>query len=366
MDNLGLGTNRTARLLTGSVWTQLTPLIAARQHSVTAAIAYLGADAHTYLPLRSGSSIIVDATVRAVEQKSTNPHSLLAWLKADVRVYSLPHLHAKMLLCEATDDSDAFVAVGSANVSQRSKSMLQEAVVLTDSPDTIDEARSCLVDWKQRATPLTIARVRELCDIFDQSTVNLPDDEQSPDEQSSDEQSSDEQSSDEQTNEAHQWPRPSKLFVTQVSATDDMSAEAEFERDLLIEKHDATTEENATVGKPYIAVFWNDRDRKTTGDVYAEGNHVVLVWKVRGRAKRRCSASEPGQVIHKWIDYDAAPERTYFYVLVPRSTAEVTYGDIADGLDAIGVTLDDDIGYLRRSVIDAVLAQWPDLEFVAG
>lgn len=354
MDTLGLGTNRTARLLTGSVWTQLTPLIAARQHSVTAAIAYVGADAHTHLPLRSGSSIIVDATVRAVEQKSTDPHSLLAWLKADVRVYSLPHLHAKMLLCGATDDSDAFVAVGSANVSDRSQAVLQEAVVLTDSPDTVDEARSCLADWKQRATQLTIARVRELCDIFDQSTVILPDNEESPDEQVSEEQ----------THEVHQWPRPSKLFVTQVSAVDDMSAEAEFERDLLIEKHDATTEGNATVGKPYIAVFCNDGDRKTTQDVYAEGNHVVLVWKVRGRAKRRCNASEPGQVIHKWIDYDASPARTYYYVLVPRSTAEVTYGDIADGLDAIGVTLDDDIGYLRRSVIDAILAQWPDLEFV--
>ncbi|WP_338837325.1 phospholipase D-like domain-containing protein [Gordonia polyisoprenivorans] len=356
MDTLGLGTNRTARLLTGSVWTQLTPLIAARQHSVTAAIAHVGADAHTHLPLRSGSSIIVDATVRAVEQKSTNPHSLLAWLKADVRVYSLPHLHAKMLLCEATDDSDAFVAVGSANVSDRSQAVLQEAVVLTDSPDTVDEARSCLADWKQRATPLTIARVRELCDIFDQSTVTLPDDEELPDEQAPEEH----------THEVHQWPRPSKLFVTQVSAVDNMSAEAEFERDLLIEKHDATTEENATVGKPYIAVFCTDGDRTTAQDVYAEGNHVVLVWKVRGRAKRRCIASEPGQVIHKWIDYDASPARTYYYVLVPRSSAEVTYGDIADGLDAIGVTLDDDIGYLRRSVIDAILARWPDLEFVAG
>ncbi|GAB24405.1 hypothetical protein GOPIP_067_00470 [Gordonia polyisoprenivorans NBRC 16320 = JCM 10675] len=356
MDTLGLGTNRTARLLTGSVWTQLTPLIAARQHSVTAAIAHVGADAHTHLPLRSGSSIIVDATVRAVEQKSTNPHSLLAWLKADVRVYSLPHLHAKMLLCEATDDSDAFVAVGSANVSDRSQAVLQEAVVLTDSPDTVDEARSCLADWKQRATPLTIARVRELCDIFDLSTVTLPDDEELPDEQVSEEQ----------THEVHRWPRPSKLFVTQVSAVDDMSAEAEFERDLLIEKHDATTEENAIVGKPYIGVFCADGDRKTTQDVYAEGNHVVLVWKVRGRAKRRCIASEPGQVIHKWIDYGASPKRTYYYVLAPRSAAEVTYGDIADGLDAIGVTLDDDIGYLRRSVIDAILAQWPDLEFVAG
>ena len=354
MDTLGLGTNRTARLLTGSVWTQLTPLIAARQHSVTAAIAYVGADAHTHLPLRSGSSIIVDATVRAVEQKSTNPHSLLAWLKADVRVYSLPHLHAKMLLCEATDDSDAFVAVGSANVSQRSQAMLQEAVVLTDSPDTVDEARSCLVDWKQRATPLTIARVRELCDIFDQSTVTLPENEESPDEQASEEQ----------THEVHQWPRPSKLFVTQVAPTEEISAEAEFERDLLIEKHGASTEEDAEVGKPYVAVFWNDFDRQMVQDIFAEGNHVVLVWKVRGRAKRRCVASEPGQVIHKWIDYDASPERTYYYVLAPHSSAEVTYGDIADGLDAIGVTLDDDIGYLRRNVIDAILAQWPDLEFV--
>ncbi|AFA72161.1 hypothetical protein GPOL_c10990 [Gordonia polyisoprenivorans VH2] len=357
MDTLGLGTNRTARLLTGSVWTQLTPLIAARQHSVTAAVASVGADAHTLLPLRSGSSIIVDASVRAVEQKSTDPHALLAWLKADVRVYSLPHLHAKMLLCEPTDDSDAFVAVGSANVSDRSQALLQEAVVLTDSPDTVDEARSCLADWKQRATPLTIARVRELCDIFDLSTVTLPGVDESRDEQASEQQ---------QTLEVHQWPRPSKLFVTQVSAVDDMSAEAEFERDLLIEKHDATTEENATVGKPYVAVFCHDGDRKTTQDVYAEGNHVVLVWKVRGRAKRRCSASEPGQVIHKWIDYDASPGRTYYYVLVPHSSAEVSYGDIADGLDAIGVTLDDDIGYLRRNVIDAILAQWPDLEFVAG
>lgn len=356
MDTLGLGTNRTARLITGSVWTELTPLIAARQHSVTAAIAYVGADAHAQLPLRSGSSIIVDATVRAVEQQSTNPHSLLAWLKADVRVYSLPHLHAKMLLCEATDDSDVFVAVGSANVSDRSQAVLQEAVVLTDSPDTVNEARSCLVDWKQRATPLTIARVRELCDIFDRSTVALPDDEELPDEQAPEEH----------THEVHQWPRPPKLFVTQVSAVDDMSAEAEFERDLLIEKHDATTEENATSGKPYIAVFCNDGDRTTTQDVYAEGNHVVLVWKVRGRAKRRCIASEPGQMIHKWIDHDATPARTYHYVLAPHSSAAVTYGDIADALDAIGVTLDDDIGYLRRNVIAAILAQWQDLDFVAG
>ncbi|MEN2512946.1 hypothetical protein [Gordonia polyisoprenivorans] len=43
----------------------------------------------------------------------------------------------------------------------------------------------------------------------------------------------------------------------------------------------------------------------------------------------------------------------------------MTYGDIADGLDTIGVTLDDDIGYVRRQLIEATLAQWPDLEFVA-
>ncbi len=96
---------------------------------------------------------------------STDPSVLAEWIGgAGVGVYSLEGLHAKMILAESAGGSrPAFLIIGSANLSGSSAARLTESVILTDSRDCLDEARSELLAWKIRAgKPLTLEEVRAL------------------------------------------------------------------------------------------------------------------------------------------------------------------------------------------------------------
>lgn len=65
-----------------------------------AAIAHLGQDAPTLLPLRAGDVLIVDASRAAVRAHLTSPAALAYYVDAGVRVLSSPNLHADVI---ATD-----------------------------------------------------------------------------------------------------------------------------------------------------------------------------------------------------------------------------------------------------------------------
>ncbi len=96
-----------------SPWPHITRAIRTRgtRH---AAIAHLGQDAPTLLPLRAGDVLVVNASRAAVRAHLTSPIALAYYLDAGVRVLSSPHLHANFI---ATDRQ---AVIGSANASHSS------------------------------------------------------------------------------------------------------------------------------------------------------------------------------------------------------------------------------------------------------
>ncbi|NDK90268.1 hypothetical protein GYA93_11840 [Gordonia desulfuricans] len=157
LDELGLTSDRTVSLLTDSVWESLTPVIEKWKGSITAAIAYVGSTGDVQLPLSQGCSLIVDASEHAVAGHMTNPHTLLRWHRAGVSLYSRPHLHAMMILAESLGGAAPFLVVGSANASQHSANVLEEAALVTDSIELIGQAREGPT-LEHRRMRLTVAR----------------------------------------------------------------------------------------------------------------------------------------------------------------------------------------------------------------
>jgi hypothetical protein len=99
------------------------------------AVAYVGADAPTLLPLRRGDVLIVNASDNALRNHATSPEALAAYRATGVQVFSSTRLHAKLLL---TRDQ---AVVGSANASANS-THCDEAVVITDDAAVLADARA--------------------------------------------------------------------------------------------------------------------------------------------------------------------------------------------------------------------------------
>ena len=144
---LGLD-DRSARLIHGrDVWTEIRDLLSGYSN-IQAAIAYVGADADQHLPLRGPATIVVNAGDAALSSGSTDPQVLLRWTRRGVRVHSLTSLHAKVLLAEG---HPSFVLVGSADVLAVSGRALDEAVLVADEVETVDELRETIAGWRRRA-----------------------------------------------------------------------------------------------------------------------------------------------------------------------------------------------------------------------
>lgn len=100
-----------------------------------AAIAYFADAGPTLLPLRSGSLLVVDASIETVSSGGTSPTALRTMLRRGVRIFSAQSLHAKVIAF----NERAFI--GSANVSTNSARYLIEAVAAFDEPAMIASAR---------------------------------------------------------------------------------------------------------------------------------------------------------------------------------------------------------------------------------
>ena len=87
------------------------------------------------LPLKSGSMLVVDASIETVSAGGTSPTALRTMLRRGVRIFSAQSLHAKVIAF----DERAFV--GSANASNNSARYLIEAVAAFDEPVMIASAR---------------------------------------------------------------------------------------------------------------------------------------------------------------------------------------------------------------------------------
>lgn len=129
-----------AALITSNAWRALTATARRARGRSSIAVAYLGAGASRLLPLKAGSRLVVDASEPAVKAGQTNPNELRRFVRRQVRVYSVPNLHAKVFVL----GREAFI--GSANVSTHSATALVEAIVRTTEPKVVGAAKRFVRD----------------------------------------------------------------------------------------------------------------------------------------------------------------------------------------------------------------------------
>lgn len=115
-----------------SVWSRLTSL-AKDNGKCHVAVAYFGQGASQMLPLRAGSTLVVNMSLRTVEEGSTSPAEVGKMLKRRVAVYTCKKLHAKVFVM-----GDRAI-VGSSNASLPSRSSLIEAALETNDPTAVQK-----------------------------------------------------------------------------------------------------------------------------------------------------------------------------------------------------------------------------------
>lgn len=122
-----------------------------------AAVAYV-TDA-TLLPLRKGDLLVTDASDASIAGGRTSAATLQQYFKAGVNLFSLPALHAKILVL------DDWAVVGSANASQHSASVYFEAAVVADRPDVVGQTDTLIQAFAESATPIDKAFVERVLKI---------------------------------------------------------------------------------------------------------------------------------------------------------------------------------------------------------
>ncbi len=120
------------------------------------AVAYFGGGASKRLPLKRGSTLVVNMGDNAVRNGLTKPSEILAMLKRGIDVHTVANLHAKVFVI----GSRAFV--GSANVSDNSANSLVEAAVELTSREAVAKCRSFVKALTgERVTP-QLAKAKQL------------------------------------------------------------------------------------------------------------------------------------------------------------------------------------------------------------
>lgn len=113
------------KLITGRVWKEITLRAKLTQQRSTVAVAYFSSA--ELLPLKRGSTLVIDMSERAVRSGQTNPSEVIILLRKGIDVYSVANLHSKVFVI----GSRAFI--GSTNVSSTSANGLIEAAIeITD------------------------------------------------------------------------------------------------------------------------------------------------------------------------------------------------------------------------------------------
>jgi len=124
------------RVITQGIWPRISAAARRSKQPAHVAVAYFGQGAAKLLPLPRGSRLVVDASEGAVKSGQTCPAELKKLMKtADVRVYSVPNLHAKVFVFGPT------AVIGSTNASWRSAGTLVEAAVAITDRKAVSTAR---------------------------------------------------------------------------------------------------------------------------------------------------------------------------------------------------------------------------------
>ncbi|MEO5835024.1 MAG: hypothetical protein ABIR83_16880 [Nakamurella sp.] len=404
-----LGTGDSVRLIAGQrVWDALTPALAGRS-SVIAAVASIGRDADRLLPLSRGATLVVNASDAAVRQGTTDPEVLLRWHRAGVRVHSLDSLNATLIL---VDTSAPFVAAGSADASQISAQHLDEAVMVTDLPDTIIAARITLGGFVARSgTPLTEDQLLEAITVFGADRVGPPDVETevpessvseavvesaAPDDTAATDDSADADveadveapaaavdptddlgpadSQDEQDDQdgplaIFPWARPHTVGLAQiVDQPAVMSEDAQLELERLNLEYGLRAASFRAVRRPgafsidVVQIRERSDQPRPFGTQHRTGTHVIAV-EAPAEAKRPRTVGAvhpPGRVISQLRDELSYPRSHYYFLLVRHAGPPRVYKDVVHALKAVGETVNFDRSYMVQAKIEALLALWPE------
>lgn len=144
----------TSLLHSKALWPAITK--AARSTRAHAAVAYIGRDAPTHLPLMKGSILICDFSIPALERGLTHPDAIRDYLKAGVEIHSSPGLHAKVF----SFGNVAFV--GSCNASSNSVKVLTEAAIRTTDPTVINDISDFVLSLRgSRIGPAFVKQMEE-------------------------------------------------------------------------------------------------------------------------------------------------------------------------------------------------------------
>jgi hypothetical protein len=143
------------------VWEQLEDHLTGGEKR-SAAIAYIGARANEWLRLKDGDVLVFDGDDKSIRQCLVDLRVIGKLMRAGVHLYSCPGLHAKVMVIESMK---ATAIVGSANASMNSVERKAEAVVVTDEPGPVNQARAAIVGWhlgQGRLSPAWLKRVNAL------------------------------------------------------------------------------------------------------------------------------------------------------------------------------------------------------------
>ena len=116
-----------------NLWDELRDKVK-KAKTVKAAVAFLGRGGADLLSLKRGDTLVVNMGMQTVKQGITSPKEVQRLIRRGVRVFSRTTLHAKFFIC------DKSLIVGSANISNNSQNILDEAGSVTNCPQTVRRA----------------------------------------------------------------------------------------------------------------------------------------------------------------------------------------------------------------------------------
>lgn len=143
------------QFLTGDIWKKVNKLFIKREKK-TACIAYVTLE---NLHLSKGDILICDASDYEIKFGATSAKVLNSYFKKGVLIYSKQDLHSKLLL------TNSFLAIGSANLSNKSVDTLVESVIVTENNILLSQATAFCNNLKNEATLLTRAHLDRILKI---------------------------------------------------------------------------------------------------------------------------------------------------------------------------------------------------------
>ena len=124
-----------SKLLTLGIWKEITKQTKRKPSGCHVAVPYFSDGAGRMLPLREGSTLIVDMSKSTVGSGLTMPSEVLKLIKRGVDVQSVENLHAKVFVI----GNRAYI--GSTNVSKNSAENLVEAAIMTSEIPVVKACR---------------------------------------------------------------------------------------------------------------------------------------------------------------------------------------------------------------------------------